>query len=73
MVWKYEVVLAFVRTGFAGLASYGPSIDFERAIVTMWPRPVPPVEWFFSQFHVQCSKEKCPKSLLCRLPSATSK
>ena len=36
-------MLALVKTGFAGLDSYGPWRFLERAIVTMWPTPVPPV------------------------------
>ena len=32
----------WVRIGFAGQASYGPSGRSARAIVTVWPRSVPP-------------------------------
>lgn len=36
------VVFALVKTGLAGFDSYGPLMFLERAIVTMWPNPVPP-------------------------------
>lgn len=41
---QYSVVFALVRTGFSGFDSYGPSRFLERAMVTIWVIPVPPVD-----------------------------
>jgi hypothetical protein len=48
------VVFALLSTGLAGFDSYGPSRLFDRAIVTIWFRPVPPIHSISMELLIGC-------------------